>query len=156
MRIQQQGISFVRCGLAKQDRQNHTMRKIFVPSFSENEKLDPKRHLLSYLDKTSEFRKQLNNDQRGKLFLSFSKPHKPVTSQTISRWILQVIKMAYPDDSLDNVKAHSTRAIGPSWALYKGASLHSVLEAADWSCESTFGRFYLRDLSVDVLDTCTL
>ncbi|CAC5402219.1 unnamed protein product [Mytilus coruscus] len=57
-----------------------------------------------------------------------------------------MIKLAYPDSSLENIKAHSTRAIGPSWALYKGASINSILEAADWSSESTFGKFYLKDL----------
>ena len=51
----------------------------------------------------------------------------------------------------ENVKAHSNRAIEPSWALYKEALLHNILEAADWSSESTFGKFYLRDFSADVL-----
>ena len=49
------------------------------------------------------------------------------------------------------VKAHSTRAIGPSWALYKGASMKSILDAADWSKESTFTQFYLIKLDVEVL-----
>ena len=52
------------------------------------------------------------------------------------------------------VIGHSTRAIGPSWALYNGASVNSILEAADWARESTFVRFYLRDVdSAAVLKT---
>ncbi|XP_071133050.1 uncharacterized protein [Mytilus edulis] len=152
MRIQQKGITFIRCGLAKQDRQNHRNSKIVVPAFTDNKKLDPVTCLLQYLERAKKFRSSLDKDQQGKLFLSTCEPHKPVTSQTISKWIVQVIKLAYPDSSLKNIKAHSTRAIGPSWALYKGASINSILEAADWSSESTFGKFYLRDLSVDVLD----
>ena len=58
--------------------------------------------------------------------------------------------MAYDDQKL-KVKAHSTRAIGPSWALYKGASMKSILDAADWSKESTITQFYLRKLDVEVL-----
>lgn len=50
-----------------------------------------------------------------------------------------------------SVKAHSTRAIGPSWALFNGASMYAILEAADWSRESTFTKFYLRDVDVSVL-----
>ena len=50
-----------------------------------------------------------------------------------------------------NVKAHSTRAMGPSWALYNGASMKSILEAADWSTESTFVKFYLRNVDTKVL-----
>ena len=49
------------------------------------------------------------------------------------------------------VKAHSTRAIGPSWALFNGASMRSILGAADWSKESTFIQFYFRNVDVEVL-----
>lgn len=58
--------------------------------------------------------------------------------------------MAYNDNSM-KVKAHSTRAIGPSWALFNGASMRSILEAADWSKESTFIQFYFRNVDVEVL-----
>ena len=50
--------------------------------------------------------------------------------------------MAYEDKNL-KVKAHSTRAKGPSSDLYKGASMKSILDVADWSKETTFTKFYL-------------
>ena len=43
------------------------------------------------------------------------------------------------------------RAIGPSWALFNGASMKSILEATDWSKESTVTRFYLKEIDVSVL-----
>ena len=110
--------------------------------------------LLSYLDKTKQFRNSLPKEQRGNLFLALKEPHKAVTSQTISHWIVQVIKDAYAkNESTTSIKvrAHSTRAIGTSWALFKGTSVHEILESADWSLESTFSRFYLRELDVKVL-----
>ncbi|MCG7874955.1 MAG: hypothetical protein N0C90_01330 [Candidatus Thiodiazotropha endolucinida] len=79
------------------------------------------------------------------LFVSINKPHKAVSKQTVSSWIVGVIRLAYEDSEM-NVKAHSTRAIGPSWALFKGAALTSILEAADWSSAETFKRFYYREL----------
>lgn len=54
--------------------------------------------------------------------------------------------MAYENQKKSNVKGHSTRALGPSWALFNGASVKSIIEAADWSKESTFCKFYLRDV----------
>ena len=57
--------------------------------------------------------------------------------------------MAYDKDI--KVNAHSTRAIEPSWALFNGASMSSILSAADWSSESTFAKFYLRNVDVSVL-----
>ena len=53
-----------------------------------------------------------------------------MSTRTISNWIVQTIRMAYDDQNL-KVKAHSTRAIGPSCALYKGVSMKSILDTAD-------------------------
>ena len=121
----------------------------FVPAFQENKLLDPKRYIYFYLKKTERFRKDAEGHDQTKLFLALNEPHNPVTSQTISKWIVQTVKLAYEDKNF-KVKAHSTRAIGPTWALYNGASLKSILEAADWSSENCFMKFYLRDLDTKV------
>lgn len=147
MTVQDRGITFLRQGLSKQDRPNHISPKIFVPCFSENKLLDPKRTLQFYLKKTNLFRKQLKEPM---LFIGINSPHKQVTKQTLSHWIVKTIQMAYEDKS-KKVKAHSTRSLGPSWALYKGASLASILEAADWSRKDTFMKFYYRNVETSVL-----
>ncbi|CAC5402218.1 unnamed protein product [Mytilus coruscus] len=64
MRIQQKGITFIRCGLAKQDRQNHRNSKIVVPAFTDNKKLDPVTCLLQYIERTKKFRSSLDKDQQ--------------------------------------------------------------------------------------------
>ena len=38
--------------------------------------------------------------------------------------------------------------IGPFWALFNDASMKAILEAADWSKETTFTKFYLRDENI--------
>ena len=144
--IQSSGITFSRHGLAKQDREGHYGTNIFIPSFEQNKKLDPKRSLYYYLKKTEAFRHGPDGSDELSVFLGLNEPHKPVSSQTISGWIVQTLKLALNDKSL-KVKGHSTRAIGASYALFKGASLSSILAAADWSRESTFMKFYLRDMS---------
>ena len=63
---------------------------------------------------------------------------------------MSLIKLAYKDHKM-KVKGHSTRAIGPSWALFNGASVNSILSAADWSRESTFTKFYLCDVNATAL-----
>ena len=139
MPVVPEGVIFIREGLAKQDRPGHMGTKILVPSFRKNCKLDPKRVLQIYMNRTSKLRK-VNN-----LFISYQKPHGSVSKQTISSWIVNVVKPAYDNSDL-KINAHSTRAIGPSWALFKGASLASILEAADWSKDPVFKRFYYRQL----------
>lgn len=146
--VHSRGVYFIREGLSKQDRPGHFGAKIFVPAFDAEKLLDPKRALTYYLKSTDNFRGE--NRQDSKLFLAISNPHKPISSQTISSWIVSTIQMAY-NDKKKSVKAHSTRAIGPSWALYKGASMKNIMEAADWSRESTFTKFYLRHIDPHVL-----
>lgn len=146
--VYKRGVFFIREGLAKQDRPGHFGVKIFVPAFDEEKLLDPKRALTYYMKKTDSFRGEDRQDS--KLFLSMNKPHKPVSCQTISSWIVNTIQYA-DNEKNKSVKAHSTRAIGPSWALYKGASMKNIMEAADWSRETTFTKFYLRNLDPHVL-----
>ena len=149
MNILPEGIIFIREGISKQDRPGHIGKQIFIPCFKKNIKLDPKRVIQSYIKRTNQFR---NGENR--LLLSFNKPHKAVSCQTISSWIVSVIKQAYENQTDLKVKAHSTRAIGPSWALFKGASLNSVLEAADWSSEVTFKKFYFRQMDSQEWELC--
>lgn len=150
--IQSKGITFLRHGLAKQDRQSHRKATVFIPSFPENKKLDPKRCLYYYLKTTERFRKspEGSDKEETRVFLSINEPHRPVAAQTLSRWIVECLKIALKDKDL-KTKGHSTRAMGPSLALFRGASVESIMNSADWSSDTTFVRFYLRDLSCNVL-----
>jgi hypothetical protein len=114
--------------------------------------LDPKRTLAFYLRKIEPFRIKDGKDEL-KLFLTVNKPHRPVSAQTISSWIVKLIKRAYKQNQkhIGTVKGHSTRSVGPSWALFKCAGMKDVLEGADWSQPTTFLKFYLKDLQVDFL-----
>jgi hypothetical protein len=52
--------------------------------------------------------------------------HKPVSTHTISKWIVKTIKLAHTDKAV-KVKAHSTRSVGPSWAIFNGAHFRHLL-----------------------------
>lgn len=132
---------------SKQDQMNHFGTKVYVPAFSENKKLDPKRTLAFYLKRTEQLK--LRKKDQTKLFLSLNAPPKPVSTQTISRWIVNTIKMAY-DDNI-KVRGHSKRAISPSWALFNGASMSAISNSADWKSESSFTKYYLKNVDVPVL-----
>ena len=76
MNIVPEGIICVREGPSKQNRPGHIGKKIFVPPFKKNTKLDSKRILQSYIKRTEEFRNGENI-----LFLFFNKPHNAVSVQ---------------------------------------------------------------------------
>ena len=111
----------------------------------DNEEIGSKRTLYRYLKRTEQLR---NNEDFAKLFLSNVKPHHPVSSKTISRWIVETIRLAYDDKHKQKV----IPAIGPSWALFNETTVRAILDAADWSKESSFTKFYLKNVDLKVLD----
>ena len=46
----------------------------------------------------------------------------------------------------DEVRAHDTRALSTSWALFNGASVADIVKAAYWSNSNTFVACYLKDV----------
>ena len=76
------------------------------------------------------------------VFLSYIKPHKPITSQRIAHWIKDVLTEAWVNTEI--FKPHSVRGAATTAALKKGISIQDILQTADWSTDSTFRRFYYR------------
>ena len=48
----------------------------------------------------------------------------------------------------DRVRAHDTRSVSSSWALFNGASLKDIQQAAFWSNPNSFTSCYLKDVVV--------
>ena len=132
-----EGVVFTPTALAKQAKPGRIMKDFFFPRFIENERLCPVQSLTLYIERTRELRG--NNDQ---LFISFIKPHHPVTSSTIARWLKSVMESAGIDTSV--FKAHSVRSANTSAAATQGVTTEDILSAADWNTESSFQRFYYK------------
>jgi len=145
--------------LAKNQRLGTTRPPVEVPSLSRivsgdipDRTLCPVRALKFYIQrtKTPGFRQG-----RERLFVAYKEGHTgDIAAPTISRWIVQVIRLAYSStrDSSDlrhfhGLQAHEVRALAASWSQYQGVALGEVLEAARWKNASTFSNFYLRDCS---------
>ena len=73
------------------------------------------------------------------------KPHKPVSSATIARWLREVLRLAGIDVSI--FSAHSVRGASTSAAAGAGVTTNDILKAADWSSDSVFRRFYYRPVN---------
>ena len=70
---------------------------------------------------------KLRNSDGG-FFISFKPSHKAVTSTTISRWVLNVLKEAGVNVSV--FSAHPTRSAASSKASGKGLNLTEISKAA--------------------------
>lgn len=112
---------------------------LYLPFFVERPGICPAKTLMSYIERTKELR---NSNE---LFIGFKKPHKSVTSQTISRWIKCMLKESGIDVSI--FSSHSTRHASTSMAYKLGVSLDAIRKTAGWSGDSTvFAKFYNRNI----------
>ena len=104
--------------------------------------------LEEYLRRTKTLR---NNETQ--LFISFAKPHKKVTKDTIARWIKHVMGISGIDTSV--FKPHSTRAASTSKASKCCVPIAHIMPAASWTSDSTFHKFYKKEIDQDgdVADT---
>ena len=92
-----------------------------------------------YLERTKPWRKN-----EGQLLLSFVEPHQCITTQTVSRWIVEILTLSGIDTSI--FKAHSTRSASASKASSQGISTKDILKRGHWSKGSTFQKFYYRSI----------
>lgn len=117
--------------------------------------LCPVRALGTYLDRTAGFRK---SDQ---LFVSWASPHKgrPLSRQRLAHWIVEAIALAYSckgSQAPPGLRAHSTRGVATSWALFRGVSVQDICAAASWATPHTFVRFYRLDVAQSSLAQAVL
>ena len=111
---------------------------LVLPSFTD-ESLCVVKCLQQYLLVTREFR------VTGQLFISYKQPHKPVTTQTISRWLCNLLKLCKIDTNV--FKSHSFRHSSVSKAAKIGVSTDMIFAAAHWSAGSKmFAKFYNRPI----------
>ncbi|KAL9978098.1 hypothetical protein ACROYT_G015579 [Oculina patagonica] len=73
------------------------------------------------------------------LLISFVKPHKAVSKDTIGRWVKCVLTNAGIDTN--QFGAHSTRSASTSAAKRSGLDMTTIMKAAGWSNASTFALF---------------
>ena len=138
-----EGVVFQEPGLAKQSRQGKPRAEFFFPAFPSNSRLCPQQTLWAYERRTESFRTGENEEQT-RLFLAVVKPHKPVCSSTLARWLKSLLDKAGIDTNI--FKAHSTRSAAASAAANTGITTSDILKAADWSSETVFTKFYYKPL----------
>lgn len=74
------------------------------------------------------------------LFISYMKPYRQVSRDTISRWLRTVMCLA--GINCDIFKSHSIRGASSSKAKMNSVPINHILNTAGWSNTKTFGRFY--------------
>lgn len=123
---------------------NRAQPLLILPFFRENEDICPATAITDYLCRTE----RLRTDTLNNLLLTFKPPHRPASSQTVSRWVKQVLAESGVD--VATFSAHSTRHAATSAAKSAGVSLDVIRKTAGWTSTSgTFAKFYDRPLVND-------
>ena len=108
-----------------------------------NEKLCVVSCLKEYLTRTRVLRKK-----EDKLFVSYSSPHKYVSTQTLSRWLCRILSKAGIDTN--EFKGHSFRHVATSKAAEKGIPIDTILKKAGWCAGSkVFAKYYNKPIRED-------
>ena len=97
--------------------------------------------LQEYIERTKSVRKE--NDKL--LLLLCIKPFKPVSKDTVSRWMKTVLVQA----GIHDFEPHSFEGAASTAMAQSGMSMEDMLKKAGWSNIKTFKRFYYHAESVE-------
>ena len=76
------------------------------------------------------------------LLVSFIKPHKAITRDTLARWSMRVLKLV--GVNTDRYASHSTHGAMASKARLLGISVKKILAHAGWKTVKSFTKHYNR------------
>ena len=119
----------------KQTKPGKHLKPLDLRIFHEDQGICVFRHLKEYLQRTKQYRTQYSQ-----LLLSYVKPFKPVSKDTVSRWVKQVLRAS--GINTEKYSAHSIRAASTSHCKGKGLRLQGIMASAGWSNSETFAKFY--------------
>ncbi len=127
-----------------------TLHSFHPPPFAsgEDERLHilcPVRALKIYVDRSKLWRKS------PQLLVCFGAGRRGLATSKhrISHWVRDAISQAYEVHGFPSplsIRAHSTRSVASSQALFRGVLLEDICVTAGWSSPHTFIRFYNLDL----------
>lgn len=135
------GVTIVIDDLIKTSARNKSQPILKFQYFSQEKNLCIASCLFDYINFTKNIRENEN-----KLFLSLNKSHKAISSQTISRWLKEVLQAS--GINIELFKGHSTRSAATSKANNLGVSIDLIRKTAGWTSGSlTFAKFYNKPIS---------
>jgi hypothetical protein len=135
---------YLHLGTLRKSQRSGPLMRLSLDEWSQNKAICPLTCLRSYIERTSILRTPQNAKQ---LLIGSTKPHNPVTSATVGRWIKDQLREAVIDTSI--FSAHSTRGAAASKAASSGVSIQAILKQGHLSSENTFSKFYRRESATE-------
>ena len=77
-------------------------------------------------------------------FVTHGKPYHAATKDTLARWVKNTMSLSGVDTAA--FRPHGCRSASSSIAKNSGVQLHTILHSGQWATESTFYKFYQRQI----------
>ena len=121
----------------KQNRPSCNVSYISFKAYPPDRRLCIYTVLKEYMARTKGIRKDENS---GNLLVSYIKPYKPVTRDTIARWIKIVMTRSGINTNIFG--SHSVRSAAVSKAKANLVPISVIMDKAGWTNEKTFAKYY--------------
>lgn len=128
-------------GLLKQSRPGEHCYSMSFKAYPPDRRLCIYFVIKEYLKRT----KILRDSTETRFLISYVKPHKAVSKDTIARWIRTV--MSHAGINVNQYGPHSVRAASTSKAWEKGIPIQDILKQAGWSNAGTFQKYYNKQVN---------
>lgn len=148
IQIKKDSISVWLGGNVKQCRPKFNLRMVSFKVYTKDSRLCVCETLKMYIARTKQFRNEVQ--QNGNLLISFIKPHRNVTKDTIARWIRTMLFSSGVDT--EKFSAGSVRTAAVSKAKAMAVPIKHIMAKAGWSRETTFAKHYDKEI-VHEIDT---
>lgn len=125
--------------LVKQTAPNRHVNELAFRAYAPDRRLCIITVIEEYLRRTRPARGSCTN-----LLLTYGKPVKAASRDSIRRWTREVLKSAGIDTSI--FSPHSVRSASTSKAVLR-LPLNTILQTAGWTRESTFRKYYKKDIT---------
>ena len=130
--------TFVFRSVLKHSRPSYHQQPLILRSFPSNPSLCLVINITQYL----KFR--LEKSAYEGFFITTVPPYKQCSKDTIARWIKDILSLAGINSGI--YQAHSLQSASTSSASYKGVNLSTILKSANWTRNSTFKKYYKKEI----------
>jgi len=138
------GVNIIITDILKTTKPGNPNPILFLPFLSSKPELCVASIFICYIKRTESLRSMATDN----VLISYTKPFKSVSTQTMSRWLKAVLKQSGIDTSV--FSAHSTRRASTSAAARNGCSIDQIRRTAGWTTSSSvFQKHYHRPLIQD-------
>lgn len=141
MKVGKGSCTFYQTRIIKQSRPGYTPPVIKLMAYAPDRRLCVLTTLKEYLLRTHSLR-----GDESQLFISYVKPHKKISKDTLSRWIKLIMKKSGVD--MDVFCPNSFRSASTSAAKRMEITVDDIMKVAGWSTEKTFAKYYNKPVVV--------